>query len=97
MGLIVCMIGVFAYGMNRLLTKLRYPPRFMGLELIKLVSVPQLKGVALALVPYISSLVIIYTIFTDISFSGIHRNWIGKGIVLVRVSKQNALEGWWND
>lgn len=83
MGLIACMIGVFAYGMNRLLTKLRYPPRFMGLELMKLVSVPQLKGVSLALMPYIATLMIIYTIFMDISFSGIHRNWIGRGIVLV--------------
>lgn len=92
-GLTICSMGCFVYGMNRLLTKLRYPPQFMGSALVKLVSRPQLEGVALAVIPYMTAILTIYSVFTDstFSFNDIHRNWILGGRVGDKEQTANAI------
>ena len=86
MGLIVCAMGGFVYGTNRLVTKLRHPPKFQCLTLIKLVTRPQLEGCTLALVPYITMISIIYSLFgrnnvTAFGFDSVHSTWADTGLI----------------
>lgn len=80
--------------LNRLLTKLRYPPEFHGWILAKLISGPAWFGCLLAAVPYTISLYVIHLWFTTngifvsenpienpsiFSFEGVHGNWFDTG------------------
>ena len=93
-GLAICSMGGFVYGMNRLLTKLRYPPRFMGTALVKLVSRPQVEGVALAVIPYMTAILMIYSLFSDstlFGFNSIHQDWLTGGRVGAKEQIANAI------
>ena len=86
MGLIVCAMGGFVYGTNRLLTKLRHPPKLQFFTLIKLVTRPQLEGCALALMPYMTMVSIIYSCFgrnnvTAFGFDAVHSTWANSGLI----------------
>jgi hypothetical protein len=92
-GLTICLMGGFVYGLNRLLTKLRHPPQFMGSPLIKLVSRPQIEGATLAVIPYTAAILIIYSLFnySTVAFNGVHRNWSKGGKVGDKEQIENAM------
>ena len=83
MGLTIFSMGGFVYMMNRLLTKLRHPPQFMGLSFVKLVAWPQIAGVGLAVVPYMAAILLIQSSFNSptLTFPDVHRNWLDDGEV----------------
>ena len=92
-GLTITSIGGIVYGTNRLLTKLRYPPRFQGLSLIKLVTAPQLQGTILALLPYMTIVAILYSCFgvsntTTFGFDNVNSKWADTGLI----SKSQVLD-----
>jgi hypothetical protein len=83
MGLTIFSMGGFVYMMNRLLTKLRHPPQFMGLSFVKLVAWPQITGVGLEVVPYMAAILLIQSSFNSptLTFPDVHRNWLDDGEV----------------
>jgi hypothetical protein len=62
-GSTVLSLGGVIYAMNRLCTKLRHPPQFMGLSFIKLFAWPQLVGIGLAVVPYTIAIFMVHSLF----------------------------------
>lgn len=90
MGLIICGIGGFVYGVNRLLTKLRHPPRFIGIQLI---SRPQIEGVMLAILPYMAVILTIHSWFNDSSswFEGIRGAWSDNSKIDDKTEVINAM------
>lgn len=93
MGLIICSVGGFVYGMNRFLTKLRHPPRFMGISLIQLVFKPQLEGVLLAIVPYMAVILTIHSWFGDSSswFEGTKGAWSENSKIDAKTEVNNSM------
>lgn len=96
MGFTICFMGGIVYGTNRLLTKLRHPPRFLGLSLIKLVSGPQIEGSALALIPYLTIMMIIYSCFgpsntSAFGFNNVHSQWASTGLISDKVAIDNSV------
>ncbi|KAL3768820.1 hypothetical protein ACHAWU_006921, partial [Discostella pseudostelligera] len=82
-GTIVCAMGGFAYGINRLFTKLRHPPKFMGPSFVKLASWPQIQGLTLAMIPYAAAILVTFFLFTHsaLTFPEVHRSWSRWGKV----------------
>jgi len=91
--LVICSIGGFVYEVNRLLTKLRHPPRFMGLSLVQLVSRPQLEGLLLAIVPYMAVILTIHSWFSDSSswFEGMRGAWSDSSKIDARTEMNNSM------
>lgn len=56
------------WGINRLLTKLRHPPKFHGSVLFHIVSEAPTQGVLLAFVPSLLTVVFIWCWFAENSF-----------------------------
>eukprot|EP00804_Cyclotella_cryptica_P031375 CCRYP_012196-RE/>CCRYP_012196-RE protein AED:0.02 eAED:0.02 QI:303/0.85/0.87/1/0.71/0.62/8/63/3730 len=86
MGFALCAMGGFVYGANRLLTKLRRPPRFHGSSLIKLVTRPQIEGCTLALIPYMVLITILSSSFgttntSAFGFNTIQSKWATTGLL----------------
>ncbi len=93
-GLTICSIGGSVYGINRLLTKFRYPPRFHGWQLVALVSRPQIEGVTLAVIPYMVAISTIYSLFRHdglLDFHSLHKNWMSSGLVGDDERVENAM------
>ncbi len=82
-GTTVCAMGGLVFGINRGLTKLRHPPKFMGPSLVKLVSIPQIQGVGLAMIPNVSAVLGIFFLFSDsaLTFPEVHQSWSSWGKV----------------
>ena len=90
-GFTVCSMGAVVYGMNRLVTKLRHPPQFMGYNLVKMVSRPQIEGVAMAVLPYMSAIFAIHFFFSGpFTFNVVHQSWLLGGRVGVEEQLQNS-------
>ena len=86
MGLAVCTIGSLVFGTNKILTKLRHPPRFQGLSLINLVTRPQLEGCALALIPYMTIVSLLNSCFgtnntSSFGLDNVHSKWANTGLI----------------
>ena len=86
MGLTVCAMGSLVFGTNKILTKLRHPPRFQGLSLIKLITRPQLEGCALAIIPYMVMVSLLYASFganntSSFGFDIVHSKWANTGLI----------------
>lgn len=94
-GLAIYSLGGIVYGTNRLLTKLRHPPKFPGMALIKLVTKPQLEGCALALIPYMAAIMIIYSLFggsgSTFRLETIHRGWTRGGVLSDKEKLENSM------
>ncbi len=82
-GTTVCAMGGLVFGINRLLTKLRHLPKFMGPSLVKLVSIPQIQGVLLAMIPNIFAVLGTCFLFSNsaLTFPGVHQSWSSWGTV----------------
>jgi len=91
--LVICSIGGFVYGTNRILTKLRHPPRFMGMSLLQLISRPQLEGLLLAIIPYTAVVLTIHSWFSDSSswFEGMRGAWSDKGKIDAKTEVHNSM------
>ncbi|KAK1733572.1 IPT/TIG domain-containing protein [Skeletonema marinoi] len=91
--LVICSIGGFVYGTNRILTKLRRPPRFMGMSLLQLISRPQLEGLLLAIIPYTAVVLTIHSWFSDSSswFEGMRGAWSDKGKIDAKTEVHNSM------
>lgn len=61
--------AAIVWAINRLLTRLRHPPRFHGSMLFRIVSEAPTKGVALALVPVMATVLFIWCWFGADSFT----------------------------
>ena len=92
-GLTICSMGGFVYGMNRLLTKLRHPPQFMGSSLMRLVARPQIQGAMLAVIPFITVVLIVHSLFSNSAFarSDIHQDWSKGGKVGDKEQIENGM------
>lgn len=91
--LVICSIGGFVYGMNRMLTKLRYPPRFMGMSFLQLTSKPQLEGLLLAIIPYMAAILTIHSWFSDSSswFEGVRGAWSDDSKIDAKTELNNSM------
>lgn len=61
--------AAIVWAINRLLTRLRHPPRFHGWTLFRIVSEAPTKGVALALIPVMATVFFIWCWFGADSFT----------------------------
>lgn len=61
--------AIIVWGINRLLTKLRHPPKFHGSVLFHIVSEAPTQGVLLALVPTLLAVLFIWCWFAENSFT----------------------------
>lgn len=91
--LAICSIGGVVYGTNRLLTKLRHPPQFMGMSLVQLVSRPQLEGLLLAIIPYMAVILTIHSWFSDSSswFEGTRGAWSDNSKIDAKTEVNNSM------
>lgn len=60
--------AIIVWGINRLLTKLRHPPKFHGSVLFHIVAEAPTEGVALAFIPAIMTVIFIWCWFGEESF-----------------------------
>lgn len=60
--------AVIVWGINRLLTKLRHPPRFHGSVLFHIVAEAPTEGVFLACIPVLLTVVFVWIWFAEESF-----------------------------
>ena len=91
--LVICSIGGFVYGTNRLLTKLRHPPQFRGISMLQLISRPQIEGLLLALLPYTAVILTIYSWFSDSSswFEEIRGAWSDNSKIDAKTEIHNSM------
>ena len=90
-GMIGIMLATLIWLINRLITKLRYPPPFHGLSLARLISEPSWLGCFLAAIPYFISMLLVFFWFGETTsfskskdlgspsifrFEDIHGNWM---------------------
>lgn len=61
--------AIIVWGINRLLTKLRHPPKFHGSILFHIVSEAPTQGVLLAFVPTLLTVLFIWCWFAENSFT----------------------------
>ena len=69
-GIVCIMVGVFIFGINRLLTKLRHPPPFHGLTLLYTIAQPAIVGVCLGVLPVMTAILVIYIWFMSAADGG---------------------------
>ena len=91
--MVICSIGAFVYGTNRVLTKLRHPPPFMGMSLLQLLSRPQLEGLLLAIIPYMAVILTIHSWFSDSSswFEGVRGAWSDNSKIDAKTEMNNSM------
>lgn len=70
-GMLCVAIGMGVYGLNLLLTRLRYPPRFHGYVLLYTVALPPLYGTVLSCGPIMFGVMIMWKWFQPASDGGL--------------------------
>lgn len=89
-GSTVLSLGGVVYAMNRLCTKLRHPPQFMGLSFVKLFAWPQIVGIGLAVVPYTVAILMVHSLF----YNPMVRSWWSNSswLYVGKISEKEQIE-----